>query len=125
MAEIKYIDYSCDLKFGDNTFELPLNEQTAELIEKTFNDSLIKQELKGIDDINRFYNQLMDGIDKVLGDGAAEKIMARFAHPGVMEIMSVINYITAEWKKQYESVVEEMKKTADLPNRTTRRAARH
>ena len=110
MAEFKYIDYSCDLKFGDNTFELPLNEQTAELIEKTFNDSLIKQELKSIDDINRFYNQLMDGIDKVLGDGAAEKIMARFAHPGMMEIMSVINYITAEWKKQYESVVEEMKK---------------
>ena len=126
MAEFIYKDYSCKLKFGDNEFELPLNEQTADLIEKTFSDSkVLPPKFEGIDDLNEFYNKLMDAIDTVLGEGAADTIMSRFKHAGAMEIMSVANYITSEWNAQYATAFEEMKQTAhipNVPNRETRRA---
>jgi hypothetical protein len=123
MAEFKYINYECELKFGDNEYKLPLNEQTADLIEKQFHDKTLP-EFKSIEEINDFYNQIMDSIDELLGEGAASDIMSRFAHPGTMEIMSVVNYIVSEWSTQYKTVVEEMKKTADIPNRETRRATK-
>ena len=122
MAEFKYIDYECELKFGDKEYKLPLNEQTADLIEKLLSDKVKLPEFKGIEDINAFYNELMDALDELLGEGAADDIMSRFAHPGTMVIMSVVNYILTEWNAQYGTVVEEMKKTANIPNRETRRA---
>lgn len=122
MAEFIYRDYECNLKFGDKEYKLPLNEQTADLIEKLFNDKITLPEFKSIDEINDFYNQLMDAVDELLGESAAEDIMSRFAHAGTMELMSVVNYIVSEWNSQYKTVVEEMKKTANIPNRETRRA---
>lgn len=123
MAEFVYKDYSCKLKFGEHEYNLPLNEQTADLLEKTFSDKIMPPEFKDIKDIDTFYNNAMDALDAVLGDGAADDIMSRFAHAGTMEVMSVINYIVSEWKEKYAAEVEEMKKTAHIPNRETRRAA--
>lgn len=122
MAEFVYKDYSCELKFGEYEYNLPLNEQTADLLEKTFSDKLLPPEFKGIEDIDAFYNNTMDAIDKVLGDGAADNIMSRFKHAGAMEVMSVVNYIVSEWNEKYAAEVENMKKTAHIPNRETRRA---
>lgn len=128
MAEFIYKDYSCKLTFGDKVFELPLNEQTADLISKAFDNKLITPNMTSIDDVNAFYDSVMDAIDNVLGEGSADEIMSRFAHPGTMELLSVVNYITGEWNAQYSATVEEMKKTAQLPsvtpNRETRRARR-
>ena len=122
MAEFVYKDYSCKLKFGEFEYELPLNEQTAELLDKTFADKLLPPKFEGIEDIDTFYNNVMDAIDNVLGEGAADNIMSRFKHAGTMEIMSVVNYIVNEWNARYSEEVEEMKKTAHIPNRETRRA---
>lgn len=122
MAEFVYKDYSCKLKFGEYEYTLPLNEQTAELIDKVFSNNTPPESFTGIEDINAFYNKMMDGIDSILGEGAAENIMGRFEHPGTMEILSVVNFIVTEFNTNYKASVEEMKKTANIPNRETRRA---
>ena len=124
MSEFIYKDYSSNLKFGEHTFNMPLNENMADIIDKSFDSSLIQRKCETIDDLDNWYNDLLDAIDKVLGVGAADKIMERFAHPGVMEVMSVINYITTEWRNAYGELVEEIKKTTPQPNRATRRAKR-
>ena len=123
MAEFIYKDYSCKLTFGEFEFELPLNEQTADKIDKAFSDKMLPPKFEGIEDIDAFYNKVMDAIDEVLGEGAADNIMSRFKHAGAMEVLSVVNYITSEWNAQYAAEFEEMKKTAHIPNRETRRTA--
>lgn len=122
MAEFVYKDYSCKLAFGGLAYELPLNEQTADLLEKTFTDETITPTATNIKELDAFYNKLMDAVDGVLGEGAAADIMGGFKHAGAMELLSVVNYIVTEWNAQYSAVVEDMKKTAQLPNRETRRA---
>lgn len=122
MAEFIYKEYSCKLKFGENEYTIPLNEQTADLISRAFSDKVISADAHTLEDVNTFYNNVMDTIDDVLGEGAAETIMSGFTHAGALEIMSVADYIATEFKTQYEAVVEEMKKTAHIPNRETRRA---
>lgn len=121
MAEFIYKDYSCELKFGEKVYTLPLNEQTAELIEKTLAPNAVLPTLKSMDDINAFYDKGMDSLDTILGEGSADEIMSRFKHPGTMELLSVINYIVTEWETQYSAIVADMKKTANIPNRETRR----
>lgn len=123
MAEFIYKDYSCKLKFGELEYDLPLNEQTAALLDKAFSDKVIPPTFKSVEDIDAFYNNVMDAIDEVLGEGSADAIMSRFKHAGAMEILSVVNYITSEWNAQYAAEFDEMKKTAHIPNRETRRAA--
>lgn len=123
MTEFIYKDYSCELKFGDYVFNLPLNEQTLGIIEKAFSDKVIPPDFKTLEDMDAFYNNVMDAIDEVLGEGSAEKIMGRFAHAGALEIMGVVNFITTTFNTQYEAAFSEMKKTANLPNRETRRAS--
>ena len=123
MAEFIYKDYSCKLQFGEFEYNLPLNEQTAELLENAFSDKVLPPKFEGIADIDAFYNKVMDAIDAVLGEGAAENIMSRFKHAGTMELLSVVNYIMSEWRTQYDAEFDEMKKTAHIPNRETRRAA--
>ena len=122
MAEFIYKDYSCNLTFGDNTYELPLNEQTADLITNAFSDKVMPPKFENIKDMDIFYNNSMDAIDEVLGEGAAANIMSRFKHAGALEIMGVMNFISSEFNAQYAVAVEEMKKTANIPNRETRRA---
>lgn len=122
MAEFIYNDFSCKLKFGSLEFSLPLNEQTANLIDESLSNNVPTDSFKSIEDINEFYNKTMDGIDKILGEGASESIMERFEHPGALEIMSVVNFIATEFNNNYKTSVEEMKKTANIPNRETRRA---
>lgn len=123
MAEFIYKDYACTLKFGEFEYSLPLNEQTAELIEKEFSDKVLPPNFTTIEDIDTFYNNVLDAIDAVLGEGSAANIMSRFKHAGAMEVLSVVNYITSEWKTQYEKEFEGMKATAHIPNREARRAA--
>ena len=122
MAEFIYKDYSCSLKFGELEFSIPLNEQTAGVIEKAFSNKVLPPKFEGLEDMDAFYNNVMDAIDEVLGEGAAEKIMSRFAHAGALEIMGVVNYISTEFNAQYSAEFDEMKKTAHIPNRETRRA---
>ncbi len=122
MAEFIYKDCSCELKFGEFKYNLPLNEQTADLLDKAFSNKVLPETFVGIEDIDEFYNNVMDAIDKVLGEGAADNIMSRFKHAGAIEALSVVNYITTEFNTQYAAEFEELKKTAHLPNRETRRA---
>lgn len=122
MAQFIYKENVCKLQFGSNEYELPLNEQTADEIGKAFNDKVLPPKFEGIADLDTFYNNAMDAIDRVLGEGAAENIMSGFKHAGALEIMGVINFISTQWNEQYKEAFEEMKKTAHLPNRETRRA---
>lgn len=124
MAEFIYRDYSCELKFGEYVFELPLNEQTAELMEKTFYKKITEQKIENAEEINRAYDDLMDSLDDVFGEGAADKIMARYKHPGILELMGVIQFICEEYRTKYAAAVEDMKKTAPATNRAERRARR-
>ena len=124
MAEFIYRDYSCELKFGEYVFELPLNEQTAELMEKTFYKKITEQKIETAEEINRAYDDLMDSLDDVFGEGAADKIMARYKHPGILELMGVIQFICEEYRTKYAAAVEDMKKTAPAINRAERRARR-
>lgn len=123
MAEFIYKDYSCKLKFGEYEYNLPLNEQTADLLEKAFSNKVLPAKFEGIEDIDAFFNNIMDAVDEVLGEGAADNIMGRFKHAGAMEALSVVNYITSEFNTQYAANFDELKKTAHIPNRETRRAA--
>lgn len=122
MAEFIYKDYECKLKFGELEYKLPLNEQTAGQIETALSDKVLPPKFEGLEDMDAFYNNVMDAIDELLGEGAAEAIMSRFAHAGALEIMGVVHYITTEFNAQYATEVDEMKKTAHIPNRETRRA---
>lgn len=122
MAEFIYKDYACELKFGDLKYELPLNEETAELLENALSDKMLPPKFNGVEDINQFYDNVMDSIDTVLGEGAADDIMSRFKHPGTMEALSVVSYIFGEWRTQYSTAFDDMKQTAHIPNRETRRA---
>lgn len=122
MAEFTYKDYSCKLTFGDFNYELPLNEQTADQIEKAFKGIMTPPQFANIAEIDAFYNKVMDAIDTILGEGAAENIMGRFKHAGTMELLSVVNFIVTTWNEQYKAEVEAMKKTAQIPNREQRRA---
>ena len=122
MAEFIYKDYSCKLKFGEFEYNIPLNEQTSGLIEKAFSDKVLPHKFESLADMDAFYNNIMDSIDEVLGEGAAETIMSRFAHAGALEIMGVVHYISTEFNAQYAAAFDEMKKTAHIPNRETRRA---
>ena len=124
MAEFIYRDYSCELKFGEYVFELPLNEQTAELMEKTFYKKITEQKIENAEEINRAYDDRMDSLDDVFGEGAADKIMARYKHPGILELMGVIQFICEEYRTKYAAAVEDMKKTAPATNRAERRARR-
>ena len=122
MAQFIYKENVCKLQFGNNEFELPLNEQTADEISKAFGDNVLPAKFESIADLDTFYNNAMDSIDRVLGEGAAEAIMSGYKHAGALEIMGVINFISTQWSEQYKAVFEEMKQTAHLPNRETRRA---
>lgn len=122
MAEFIYKDYSCRLKFGEFEYSIPLNEQTAGLIERAFSDKVLPPKFESLADMDAFYNNVMDSIDEVLGEGAAENIMSRFAHSGALEIMGVVHYISTEFNSQYAAEFDELKKTAHLSNREQRRA---
>lgn len=127
MAEFIYKDYTAELKFGNHTFELPLNEQTAELMEETFYKKITEMKPENADEINRAYDEIMDGLDKVFGEGAADKIMERYRHPGILELFGVVNFIVNEFRDRYAEAVEDMKKTAPEvkpANREGRRARR-
>ena len=127
MAEFIYKDYSTELKFGNYVFELPLNEQTAELIEETFYKRITEMKPNTAEEINKAYDDLMDALDAVFGEGAADKIMERYNHPGILEVMGVINFIVTEFRDKYTEAVEDMKKTAPKTapvNRVERRARR-
>lgn len=124
MSAFVYKDYSCKLKFKSCEFDVPLNEETAQRITELFGDKVLPPQFKGVDDINAFYNDVLDNVDKLLGEGAADAIMADFAHAGVLELLSVVNYIVTEFNAQYAAEVAEMKKTTPQGNRETRRANR-
>ena len=127
MAEFIYKDYSTELKFGDHVFELPLNEQTAELMEEKFYKKVLEMKPKDADEINAAFDDMMDSLDDVFGEGAAEKIMERYKHPGLLEVMGVIQFIVQEYRDKYKAAVEDMKKTAPQvapANRAQRRARR-
>lgn len=124
MSEFIYKDYACKLKFKNNEFELPLNEETAQKMTDLLGDKALPTQFKGIEDINAFYDDVMDAIDELLGEGAADAIMSEFKHAGSMELMSVVSYIVTEYNKQFKTEVEEMKKGTSQANRATRRANR-
>lgn len=127
MAEFIYRDYSAELKFGDYSFELPLNEQTAELMEKVLYRRMVELNPKNAEEINEGYNSLLDGIDEIFGEGAADKMLERYKHPGLLEVSAVIKFIVEEYRDKYTEAVEEMKKTAPEvkpANREQRRARR-
>ena len=122
MAEFIYRDHVCKLKFGEHVFELPLNETTADNIEKRFYNKINPPTSGGIEEVDAFYDSIADEVDGFFGEGAADAIMEGFKHPGIMELLSVVDYIVTEFNTQYKQVVDNMKNTAHLPNRETRRA---
>ena len=124
MAEFVYKNYSCELKFGEYVFDLPLNEQTAELMEKAFYKKITEQKPTNAEEINRAFDELMDSIDEVLGEGAADKVMERYKHPGLLEVMGVIKFILDEFNAHYKEAVEDMKKTAPVAVPTNREQRR-
>lgn len=127
MAEFIYKDYSTELKFGNYVFELPLNEQTAELMDKVLYQRMVELKPKNVEEINEGYNSLLDGIDEIFGEGAADKMLERYKHPGLLEVTAVIEFIIKEYRDKYTKAVEDMKKTAPEvkdANRAERRARR-
>ena len=127
MAEFIYKDYSTELKFGNYVFELPLNEQTADLLDKEIYQKYLRPTPEGIEGVNAFYNDLMDGFDIVFGEGAADKIMSNFKHPGILEATLAAKFIVEEYLARYTEATEDMKKTAPKTapvNRAERRARR-
>lgn len=124
MAVFRPSNNVCKLNFDDRFFyELPLHEDTADAIDKA-TAKLAKVAPKDREGVDDAYNIALDIIDDIIGEGAADEIMTIFEKPGTLEVWSVLYYILDEWKEAYSAELEKIKKTADLPNRETRRARR-
>jgi hypothetical protein len=128
MATFKPQNYECELNFDDKfTFKLPLHEETASKIaaigqaQKEKMQALRQNDATEIDSV---YNSLLDAIDDILGEGAADKIVTLFAHPGLMEIASVILYISTEYKEQYNKAINSYKTEGNVPPVTVKRGRR-
>lgn len=122
MAVYTPLKNECKLDFGaQGVFYLPLHEDTAAKIDAEYNKikGLAPTDKKGIDDA---YNAVLDVIDGLLGEGAAEQIVACYDNPGMLEAMHILGFIVETWKEEYSAVVDRMKQTT--PNRAERRAAR-
>lgn len=114
----------CELNFDDKHFySLPLHEDTADAIDRAVSklEKLAPKDRAGVDEA---YNAALDVIDELLGEGAAENIMAMYKNPGTLEVWSVLYFILDEWKTAYSAELEKLKKTGSVPNRAERRARR-
>lgn len=109
----------CELNFDDKfTFTLPLHENTVNEIATIAKKQLeILQALSTEDSasIDKAYNSALDGIDAILGEGASEKIVTLFDNPGIVEVASVIMYISKEYSEQYEKMLNKYKATGTVP----------
>ncbi len=126
MATFRPTKNVCTLNFDDKyTYELPLHEDFADTIDRAFNKlkSIAPKDRPGIDEA---YNEALDIIDDILGEGAAENVMGLFAKPGTLEVWEVLFYIVDEWKRAYSATLDKIKQTGDVPpaNRAERRGRR-
>ena len=122
MAVYTPIKNECKLDFGaQGVFYLPLHEDFAAKIDEEYSKikALSPTDKQGIDEA---YNAVLDVIDGLVGEGAADSIMETYEKPGVLEAMHVLAFIADTWKEEYSAVVARMKQTT--PNRAERRARR-
>ena len=122
MAVYTPIKNECKLDFGaQGVFYLPLHEDIAAKIDEEYSKikNLAPTDKQGIDEA---YNAILDMIDNLLGEGAADKVMETYDKPGALEAMHVLVFIVETWKEEYGAVVDRMKQTT--PNRDERRARR-
>ena len=116
--------HECELNFNDEyIYNLPLHEDTADAIDKAVN-RLKTIAPKDRPDIDKAYNEALEVIDGILGEGAADEIMSLYTNPGTLEVWDVIYYILAEWGAAYNEHFERIKATAQLPNAPRNRAER-
>lgn len=122
MAVYTPIKNECKLDFGaQGVFYIPLHEDVAAKIETEYSKikDLAPRDKQGIDEA---YNALLDMIDDLLGEGAADKIVEVYDNPGVREAMHILLFIVETWQEEYSSFLADMKQTT--PNRAERRARR-
>lgn len=122
MAVYTPIKNECKLDFGaQGIFYLPLHEDVAAKIDEEYSKikGLAPTDKAGVDEA---YNAVLDMIDGLLGEGAADKIVEVYEKPGVLEAMHILAFIVETWKEAYGAVVDNMKQTT--PNRAERRARR-
>lgn len=122
MAVYTPIKNECKLDFGaSGVFYLPLHEDVAAKIEEEYSKikSLAPTDKRGVDEA---YNDLLDMIDNLLGEGAADKIVEVYDNPGVREAMHILLFIVETWKEEYGAFFDNMKQST--PNRAERRARR-
>lgn len=132
MATFQFSDHSVHLDFcGELKYDLPLDQETTSQLRKAGKKMQSgARALQGKDEapevLEMLCDQVMDAIDEVLGDGAADQIAALKPDFGVWDALETFQYISDEFNKAaMERAARFTKsKTAPVPtNRAQRRAA--
>jgi len=123
MAAFRFQDTQIHLDFEGVLFDLPATMATAEIIRKWGAEAQkktreIPADENGVKSVTEF---LLDGIDAVLGEGAADAIF-HGREPDMFNCLHIMKYITDEYNDYYET------QKALIPptpmNRAQRRAVR-
>lgn len=132
MATFQFSDHSVHLDFcGELKYSLPLDQETAGRLravgKKMQADA---QAVQGKDDtpeaLERLCDSVMDAIDEVLGEGAADQIAALKPDFGFWDALEVFQYISDEFNRATTERAAQFTKSRPAPvpsNRAQRRTA--
>ena len=111
---------------GELKFRLPLDDSTQDKLKKASKYLQDKSEGSDIQSLSELCDCVMDAIDDVLGEGAADQIAALKPDFGFWDALDVVQYISREYNAAKEKLVErfQSQRPQAVPsNRAQRRAA--
>lgn len=110
----------CKLNFDDKfNYELPLHEDENLRIANIAKEQVKK--LKGLQNVDtrevydKIYNDMLDALDEILGEGAGADIMSIFPKPSLLDVGDVLTYITKEYGLAYNARLNKHKAAASVP----------
>lgn len=111
---------------GELKFSLPLDDSTQDKLKKASKYLQDKSEGSDIQSLSELCDCVMDAIDDVLGEGAADQIAALKPDFGFWDALDVVQYISREYNAAKEKLVErfQSQRPQAVPsNRAQHRAA--
>lgn len=132
MAVFQFHSQSVELNFCDQVkFDVPLTDEVQKAVQNSAQTLLtVSQQAKAsgdaAKDLDALCDSVMDAIDGILGEGAADKIMALKPGYTFWDACDAFKYITDEINAGFRARAESYKSSAPtgVPgNRAARRAA--
>ncbi len=128
MATFQFSEHQAvELDFcGELKFSLPMDDDTQDKLKKASKYLQDKSEGSDIQSLSELCDCVMDAIDDVLGEGAADQIAALKPDFGFWDALDVVQYISREYNAAKGRLVERFQNQrpqAVPSNRAQRRAA--